>query len=245
MSAEIGRLTAPEPGSPRDYRADVTRIRRSRLRPRPTDPLYLHLRCLRDDVAAALDGIELRDILDVYCGARPYEPLFPSGARYVGLDIDNAYDCADVVTDGFLPFPDASFDLCLCTQALYFVADVPAAIAEFEPVLRPRSNVLLTVPVVYPGTKLRYTETQLRALFAGWKNVVVVENGKTVVSIVTLIGYLLLQIQKRVPRLFRPGFAVAYLLLNVAGAGAERIERRYLESVNTTPANLLLRATRP
>jgi SAM-dependent methyltransferase len=187
----------------------------------------------------------MRDILDVYCGARPYEPLFPSGVRYVGLDIDDAYGCADVVTDAFLPFPDASFDLCLCTQAFYFVADVPAAVAEFERVLRRGGKVLLTVPVVYPGTKIRYTEAQLRALFANWTDVVVVENGLTVVSIVTLIGYLLLQVQKRVPRLFRPGFAVVYLLLNLTGAGAERIERRYLGTVNTTPANLLIRATRP
>ena len=141
-------MNAAEQTTGRDYRSDVRAIRRSRLQPRRTDPLYRCLRHLRDDLADALDGIDAHDILDVYCGARPYEPLFPSDVRYVGLDIDDAYGCADVVTDEFLPFPDASFDLCLCTQAFYFVENVHAAIGEFERVLRPGGSVVLTVPIV-------------------------------------------------------------------------------------------------
>jgi SAM-dependent methyltransferase len=229
----------------RDYRAHAAAIRRSRLRPRRTDPLYLHLRRLRDDLRAAIADMDVRDVLDVYCGARPYEPLFPSGTRYVGLDIDDAYGCADVVSEKFLPFPDARFDLCLCTQAFYFVADPPGALAEVARILRPGGHALLTLPVVYPGTERLYTPLQLRELFRHWQDVDVVENGGTVVSIVTLSGYLLHQAEKRMPRLLRPAFAAMYATLNVAGAAADHLESRYLESGATCPANLLILARRP
>lgn len=229
----------------RDYRAHVEGIRRSRLHPRRTDDLYLHLRRLRDDLRGAIAELDARDVLDVYCGARPYEPLFPPGTQYVGLDIDDAYGCADVVSTDFLPFPDASFDLCLCTQAFYFVQDTARAIAELGRVLRPGGHALLTLPVVYPGTERLYSELQLRELFGDWNDIVVVENGGTAVSIVTLSGYFLHQIEKRAPRRLRPGFAALYAALNGVGEAADAFERRFLASAATLPANLLVRATRP
>ena len=229
----------------RDYRGEVASIRRSRLHPRPTDHLYLHLRRLRDDLRAAIAALDAHDVVDVYCGARPYEPLFPPGTNYVGLDVDDAYGCADVVSDEFLPFPDASFDLCLCTQAFYFVPDPRRGVAELGRVLRPGGQALLTLPVVYPGTERLYSELQLRELFDGWKDVEVVENGGTAVSIVTLSNYWLHQVEKRLPRRADPVFAALYAVLNAAGAAADRFERRFLASAAALPANLLVRATRP
>lgn len=244
----------PERGQPavvtvaapaQDYRAQVEAIRRTRLDPRRTDPLYLHLRRLRDDLRAAITGLAVRDVLDVYCGARPYEPLFPRGTNYVGLDIDNAYGCADVVSGEFLPFPDASFDLCLCTQAFYFVPDSRSAIDEFARVLRPGGHVVITVPVAYPGTERLYTALQLREAFAEWDEVEIVESGGTVVSLVTLTAYLIHQIEKRVPSAVGAAFAVFYALFNVAGEAADALEGRFLSESSTLPTNLLLRATRP
>ena len=229
----------------RDYRAHAAAIRRSRLHPRRTDHLYLHLRRLRDDLAAAIGGLDVDDVLDVYCGARPYEPLFAAGARYVGLDVDDAYGCADVVSDEFLPFPDASFDLCLCTQAFYFVPQPARAVAEFARVLRPGGHALLTLPVVYPGTERLYAPLQLRELFAAWEDVVVVANGRTAVSITTLSADFVHQIEKRAPRRLAPAFAALYLALNAAGEAADAFERRFLASADALPANLLVRATRP
>jgi SAM-dependent methyltransferase len=237
-------IGAPEQVPGRDYRAQVAVIRRSRLHPRRTDHLYLHLRRLRDDLAAAVSGLHVRDVLDVYCGARPYEPLI-AGANYVGLDIDDAYGCADVVSDEFLPFPDESFDLCLCTQAFYFVADPADAVAEFARVLRPGGHALLTLPVVYPGTERLYAPLQLRELFAGWDDVLVVENGRTAVSLTTLAAYFLHQVERRVPRRIGPAFAAAYVALNAAGEAADAFERRFLASADSLPANLLVRARRP
>lgn len=229
--------------SERDYRAQVASIRRTRLHPRRTDHLYLHLRRLRDDLAEAIRGLEVRDVLDVYCGARPYEPLF-GDARYVGLDVDDAYGCADVVSDELLPFPDASFDLCLCTQAFYFVAEPERAVAEFARVLRPGGHALLTLPVVYPGTERLYAPLQLRELFAGWDDVVVLDNGGTAVSLTTVSGYLVRQVEKRLPPGLAPAFAAVYLVLNTAGEAADAFERRFLASADALPANLLVKATR-
>jgi SAM-dependent methyltransferase len=229
----------------RDYRAHVASIRRSRLHPRRTDDLYLHLRRLRDDLQAAIAQLDVQDVLDVYCGARPYEPLFPAGTRYVGLDIDDAYGCADIVSEELLPFPDESFDLCLCTQAFYFVAEPRQAVAEFARVLRPGGRALLTLPVVYPGTERLYSELQLRELFTGWGDVLVVENGGTSVSVATLSAYLVHQVEKRLPRRLRPAFRALYAALNVMGEAADAFERRFLASAGRLPTNLLLLATRP
>ena len=120
-------------------------------------------------------------MLDIYCGSRPYEDLIPPGSRYTGLDIDDRYGTADVVTQEFLPFPDESFDLVLCTEGFHYVPDPIHGLAEIERVLRPGGRVVLTVPLVwqYDRTILehRYTGPELAALLAGWDDVEVIENG--------------------------------------------------------------------
>jgi SAM-dependent methyltransferase len=145
---------------------------------------------------------------------------------------------------GVPPFPDDAFDLCLCTQAFYFLPDPESAIREFERVLRPGGRVVLTLPVVYPGTERLYTGLQLRELFADWEDVVVIENGGTIVSTVTLSAYFLHQLAKRVPHPLRAAFVPLYAALNLAGEGLDLVERRLPPSSARLPANLLLRATR-
>lgn len=237
-------MSVPEPG--RDLRASVGEIRRTRLHPRRSDHLYLHLRRLRDDLRTQIERLEAVDVLDIFCGARPYEPLFPEGTRYVGLDIDDAFGCADVVSTEFLPFPDASFDLCLCTQAFYFVEDAVHAEKELARVTRPGGHVLLTIPLAYPGTQRLYAPLQLRELFAGWEDVTVVENGGTVASIVTLCAYLVHQVEKKAPRAARRAFAAGYALLNAAGSAADDFERRRrAATTDSFPPNFLFCARRP
>ncbi len=259
MERPGGRGTVASAGSPtttpayaatevdphvRDYRAAVPEIRRSRLHPRLTDHLYVHLRPLRDDLRRHIEDLAPRDVLDVYCGARPYEPLFPEGTRYVGLDVDDAYGCADVVSDDFLPFPDASFDLCLCTQAFYFVPDPAHAVREFARVLRPGGHVLLTIPVAYPGTERLYAPTQLRELFADWDEIIVAQNGGTVDTIVMLSSYLAHRLERRVPTQARRVFPPLYALLNALGAAAAVAERRLVPTAPALPPNFLFRARR-
>jgi SAM-dependent methyltransferase len=189
-----------------------------------------------------LEQIDVQDVLDVYCGARPYEPLFSPGTHYVGLDIDDAYGCADIVSDELLPFPDKSFDLCFCTQAFYYVPDGPHAVAEFARVLRPGGHAIVTVPVVYPGTERLYSRAQLAELFEGWERVTIVDNGRSVVSLMTLAGYLGHELEKRSSSRLRPGFAALYALMNLIGEVGDRAERRLLASSDALPTNLLVHA---
>jgi SAM-dependent methyltransferase len=229
----------------RDLRESVPWIRRSRLDPRRTDHLYLHLRRLRDDLRTQIDSLEVTDVLDVFCGARPYEPLFPAGTHYVGLDIDDAYGCADVVSTTFLPFPDSSFDLCLCTQAFYFVTDPAHAVRELARVLRPGGQVVLTLPVAYPETERLYTPLQVRELFAGWGEITVVDSGGTFASIVTLFAYLLHQVEKKTPRRAAKAFAASYVVVNAIGEIVDLAERKLRPNATVFPPSFLFRATRP
>jgi SAM-dependent methyltransferase len=234
----------------------VQRIRRARRHPRPTQFDYLHLRSLLGGLAGALDRIDgAPEVLDVFCGSRPYEDLLPSGSRCTGLDIDDRYGVADVISKDFLPFPDESFDLIICTEAFFYVRDQERGVQEFQRVLRAGGSVIITVPLVWEYDRTiveyRYTGPELAALFEGWHDVEVVENGGFAVSWATLSGRILALIQQRVPRrlgvhaLFRPLFGLGYLLINGVGAVLERLEPRFRRAPHTLPMNLLLTARRP
>ena len=233
-------------------------MRRTRRRPRATQFDYLHVRHLVDDLRVALGrvGSGAKDVLDVYCGARPYDDLLPPGTTVTGLDIPgNPYGLADIVTDEFLPFADESFDLVMCIEAFHYVADPAHGVAEIARVLRPGGHAIVAVPLVweYDRTTIehRYTGPELASLFAGWSDVTVVENGGRAVSWATLTGSLAGMIQWNLPdrRLLRlavrPLFAGFYLVVNVAGLLLDRAEQRYDRSSATLPMNLLLTARRP
>jgi len=232
---------------------EVRKNRRSRRHPSPTQFDWLHLRRLASDLATVLARVPGdSDVLDIYCGSRPYEDLIPPGSRYTGLDVDDRYGTADVVSQEFLPFPDQSFDLVMCTEGFHYVPDPIHGLAEIERVLRPGGRVVLTVPLVwqYDRTILehRYTGPELVALLAGWDDVEVIENGGHAVSWATLTGRMLDMLQRPLGRLSRavlwPLFALGYLITNAIGAVGDRIERRFFRSPLTLPMNLLVTGRR-
>jgi len=235
----------------------LRRIRRGRRHPRITQFDYLHVRALVADLAEALRGAASpgADVLDVYCGSRPYDDLLPPGSNVVGLDVvGNHYGVADVESDEFLPFADASFDLVLCTQAFDLAPDPVAAIAEIRRVLRPGGAVVITVAHVweYDRTQLvhRYTGPELAHLFAGWRDVEVRESGGRGVAWATLTGSLLHKVEARLARSRAarrvvPGlFAVAYVGVNLVGSVLEAVEQRSADGEVRLPMNLLLTARR-
>ena len=171
-----------------------------------------------------------------------------------GLDIDDRHGVADVVTDEFLPFADASFDVVLCVEAFHYVEDPARGVEELRRVLRPGGIAIVSVPLVweYDPTILehRYTGPELVALFAGWQDVTVVADGERAVAWATLTGRMLNLAEERLATgragaAVRGLFGAAYLVLNGVGALAERGERRLARGATTLPMNLLLTARRP
>ena len=210
--------------------AALRAMRRSRRHPRITEVDYLHLRKLIEGLRTALAEVPspVDDILDIWCGSRPYDDLFPRGARCVGFDMeDNPYGVADVASDTFLPFPDASFDLVVCIQAFHYMPDPAHAVAELARVLRPGGTTLVTLVFAFEYDRRlpfegRYTEQQLRELFSGWANVEVHEDGGRGVAWAAMTTGLLSAFEQRTSRmrplrLLHPLFVAAYVVVNTLG----------------------------
>ncbi len=194
-TGQAGRAAA---GSRATLSADVLdEMRRTRRHPRITQFDYLHLHRLVEDLAVALRTVPppVDDVLDAFCGTRPYDDLLPPGARCVGMDIDDHYGAVDVVSHEFLPFEDDSFDLVMSIEAFHFVPDPEHGVAEIRRVLRARGTALITIPFVWEYDRdtleHRYTGPELERLFAGWDDVRVLENGSRGVVWAILTGRLI------------------------------------------------------
>jgi SAM-dependent methyltransferase len=237
-------------------RRDLVAIRASRRHPRITQYNYLHLRRLVEGLRTALADVAgpVGDVLDVWCGSRPYEDLLPAGVRCVGLDVsDNPYGVADVVSDEFLPFPDASFDLLTCVQAFQYMPDPDHAVSEFARVLRPGGTAVVSLVFgdAYEGDSFegRYTSHQLRQLFASWDDVRVREDGGRTVTWTMLTGSLLFGAEQRVGRreklrALRPLFVAGYVAVNGLGLALSRLDSETHRAA-ALPMNLTLTARKP
>lgn len=236
--------------------AEVAAIRRSRRHPSPTQFDYLHLCALVSGLTDAIAAVPrpVEDVLDVWCGSRPYEDLLPPGTRYVGLDVEgNPYGVADLVSSEILPFPDASFDVLLCIESFQFMDEPARAVGEFFRVLRPGGTAILTVPLAFeyePSLpESRYTEHQLRALFADWADVDVRENGGRTVAWTTMTASLFAGLEQHAAagrlRPVRTVFKAVYAALNLAGLALDAIERRFARGRARFPMDLMLIARRP
>jgi SAM-dependent methyltransferase len=264
QSAASGHATEADAGPHRRWGDEefspevVSRMRRTRRHPRPTQFDYLHMRRLVGDLAAALArlGEGAGDVLDVFCGTRPYDDLLPTSAHIVGLDIpNNPYGVADVVSADFLPFGDESFDLVMCVEGFHYLADPQAGVSEIRRVLRVGGHAVISVPLVWEYDRTvfehRFTGPSLERLFSDWEDVTLVENGGRAVSWATLTGLIASMAEWHVPerlgirRVVHPAFAGLYLLVNGLGFVLDRTERRFARSTLTLPMNLLVTARRP
>jgi SAM-dependent methyltransferase len=137
----------------------------------PLDPDWLVQRHLLRDLRIALTAEARGVLLDVGCGARPYQPLLPAGVRSFGVDAAPAAGTrADAwALAGALPFSAGAFDTVLCTQVLEHLPNPAAALAEVARVLAPGGRLVLTAPQTWslheePHDYWRFTRFGLNQL---------------------------------------------------------------------------------
>jgi SAM-dependent methyltransferase len=131
-------------------------------------PLVRWLREQADEIHGTIGRYRL---LDVGCGAKPYEPIFaPYAASYVGVDpVDNPRaELKGPVED--LPVEDASFDVVLCNQVLEHCDSPVKAVSELRRVTAAGGRVLVTTHGVMPyhpspTDYWRWTHAGLEKLF--------------------------------------------------------------------------------
>lgn len=117
----------------------------------------------RPAVLAALGPVTGQRVLDAACGPGLYaESLLAADAEVVGFDASQAMvnlarerlaqrAQIDLVRLGEpLPYPAEAFDVSICTLAIHYVADRPAAFAELYRVLR--AGAALVVSTQHPTT---------------------------------------------------------------------------------------------
>lgn len=158
MNASSGEARRAETGKTRAYRPGKLIFSGEWLNYRENVP----------NVEAAIARFPGGRLLDVGCGARPFE-CRPNDIEWVGFDIEgNEHaDYHGVATA--LPFPDQSFGCVLATQVLEHVEDPLLAMREFARVLQPGGLLILAVPQYWelheiPYDFFRFTEYGLKKL---------------------------------------------------------------------------------
>lgn len=181
--------------------------------------------------------------LDFGCADRPYRPLLPVGAEYVGADLPgNAAADVEIGEDGRIGVPEGSFDLVLSTQVLEHVEDPDAYLTECNRLLRGAGWLLLsTHGMMYyhqdPEDYWRWTRVGLEK--------VVREHGFEVVATRGVLGLAAAALQIiqdgcywYVPRLLRRPFSV---IMQAAIVLADRLYPKVNRANNCLTIALLAR----
>lgn len=108
------------------------------------------------DFSREIQKKDAKKILDLGCGVKPYESLFPSVEKYVGFDVE-PHPRVDVT--GFnwdLPFEDNEFDALISTQVLEHTAKIRETVAEMRRIVKPGGLVYVSVPLTFPEHGIPY-----------------------------------------------------------------------------------------
>lgn len=115
--------------------------------PRITSNRYLVRKFIYEQVQKFTEGVNhenIRDILDVGCGQKPYAHFFTNPQKsYVGVDLRCRN--SDVFAIGeMLPFRNTCFDVVLCTQVLEHVTEPKQVLDEIRRILKRNGFLVLS-----------------------------------------------------------------------------------------------------
>jgi len=108
-------------------------------------------------------------ILDLGCGKKPFQPLFPK-SQFVGVDI-SFNSQADVIADNHhLPFKDNAFDAVIASEVLEHSSNEYQFVKEVRRVAKNNALVFVSLPFIFPlhGVPYdfqRFTKYKLFQLF--------------------------------------------------------------------------------
>lgn len=145
------------------------------------------------DFASMLKRENLENILDLGCGVKPYESLFPLAKRYVGFDIVPGPEVDIVGKNWDLPFQDNEFDALLTTQVLEHTAHIPETVSEMRRVVKKDGLIFVSAPLTYPEHEppydyFRFTRYGLREIFREFEVVSITSSGGFLNTICKLLN---------------------------------------------------------
>ena len=136
------------------------------------NPFYFARKGLAKNVGDLAHRITGRT-LDVGCGSKPYEALYPS-SEYIGLEYDTPENRENKQAEYFyegetFPFDGENFDSLVANEVFEHVFNPDRFLQEVHRVLKPGGKLLLTMPFVWdeheqPHDFARYSSFGIRHL---------------------------------------------------------------------------------
>jgi SAM-dependent methyltransferase len=141
-------------------------------------------------------------IIDIGCGNKPYEDLFPNNL-YIGIDIDPHSNADIIASADAIPIRDEIFDLALLTEVLEHTPEPAIVLSEINRILKPGGFLILTVPQYWflheiPNDFYRFTIYGIHYLLkkSGFELVFVESKGGRVLMVGMQLIFLLTSLGK-------------------------------------------------
>ena len=203
---------------------------RERLMPKLYDYSYimtLKARKVMDKLLSQLsDKTKPLKILDLGCGYKPFQSLFP-GSDYIGVDMSlNSY--ADVIADNHhLPFKNNVFDVIIITEVLEHCDNEYQVISELRRVAKNQALVYLTLPFIFPLHGIpydfnRFTKYKLKRLFKTDK-IILLQESNNIFASLFIFTNMIFRILFGSVRALSP----VYILNNLLSMAAENLSKLY------------------
>jgi|TARA_B110000259_G_C13925962_1_gene366845 SAM-dependent methyltransferase len=120
-----------------------------RLKPRLYDKDYCLLKSTVKEIKYFIDKYvdEYSLVLDFGCGAKPYEELFPSNVKYLGIDVgSNPMADISINTNEKIPIENNSADVILSTFVAYLIPEFTQYLDECRRMVKDEGLLFITCP---------------------------------------------------------------------------------------------------